>query len=202
MRSNRYTLRAHVRLSLPETPGVEYRHIENFPGYIIGSDGTVWSQKDGLAWKKMVIRLMDGHLYVLLYRDKKQRMCWIHRLLLEAFVGPCPTGMECRHLDGDGTNNALSNLVWGTHFENMQDMIRHGITRPGELSPSAVLSEPKVRTIMLSLASGEGASDLARQYGVSAATIDAINHGRTWKHLSSPVGKYPILEFKKKSRAR
>ena len=50
----------------------------------------------------------------------------VHRLLMEAFTGPCPEGEETRHLDGNRANCVLSNLAYGTHDENMQDMIRHG----------------------------------------------------------------------------
>lgn len=42
----------------------------------------------------------------------------VHRLVLEAFVGPCPAGMECCHGDSDRSNNALSNLRWDTHQAN------------------------------------------------------------------------------------
>ncbi len=54
----------------------------------------------------------------------------VHRLVLEAFVGPCPDGMECRHLDGNQTNNWLDNLAWGTKQENEADKIRHGTLVP------------------------------------------------------------------------
>lgn len=50
----------------------------------------------------------------------------MHELVLTAHVGPCPPGMECRHLDGDEKNNALSNLVWGTPPEQALDRVRHG----------------------------------------------------------------------------
>src|SRR5688572_6260712 len=50
----------------------------------------------------------------------------IHHLVLEAFVGPCPEGMECRHVDGSPPNNRLDNLSWGTHVENEADKRRHG----------------------------------------------------------------------------
>jgi hypothetical protein len=46
--------------------------------------------------------------------------------VLEAFVGPRPPGLECRHLDGNPANSVLANLAWGTHSENMQDRVRHG----------------------------------------------------------------------------
>lgn len=52
---------------------------------------------------------------------------YVHRLVLEAFVGPCPEGMEACHFpDRDPSNNRLENLRWGTHRENMDDMRKHG----------------------------------------------------------------------------
>lgn len=51
---------------------------------------------------------------------------FVHRLVLEAFIGPCPSGMECRHLDGNPSNNRLENLLWGTPLENANDRRRHG----------------------------------------------------------------------------
>jgi hypothetical protein len=37
--------------------------------------------------------------------------------------------MECRHLDGNPTNNTPENLAWGTHAENCMDTVRHGRSR-------------------------------------------------------------------------
>jgi hypothetical protein len=77
-------------------------------------------------------RVLDGHTQqtgyriVLIWVDGKKRIRLIHRMVLEAFVGPCPEGMECRHLDGDRANNTLTNLCWGTHTENIRDRGRHG----------------------------------------------------------------------------
>lgn len=61
---------------------------------------------------------------------------YVHRLVLLAFDGPKPDGMETRHLDGVKTNNALSNLRYGTSSENSQDAMRHArqrgqLVRPG-----------------------------------------------------------------------
>jgi hypothetical protein len=50
----------------------------------------------------------------------------VHRLVMLAFVGPLRKRMETRHIDGDYTNNHLSNLAYGTHSENNLDAVRHG----------------------------------------------------------------------------
>lgn len=46
----------------------------------------------------------------------------VHKMVLEAFVGPRPKGMVCCHLDNNGCNNKLGNLKWGTMKENMQNI--------------------------------------------------------------------------------
>src|SRR5215210_3384092 len=38
----------------------------------------------------------------------------VHVVVMMAFVGPCPAGMEVRHLDGNPANNRLKNLSYGT----------------------------------------------------------------------------------------
>lgn len=50
----------------------------------------------------------------------------VHSLILEAFEGPRPEGLVTRHIDGDKTNNRLSNLKRGTSQENIADAIGHG----------------------------------------------------------------------------
>lgn len=50
----------------------------------------------------------------------------VHRLVLAAFVGPCPDGQEVRHLNGIRDDNKLLNLTYGTHSENQRDQALHG----------------------------------------------------------------------------
>ncbi|ERG63471.1 hypothetical protein L332_03560 [Agrococcus pavilionensis RW1] len=68
----------------------------------------------------------DGRYSVTLSRDDERRTRLVHRMVLEAFVGPQPTGAECCHHDGDPTNNRLTNLRWDTHTGNEADKRRHG----------------------------------------------------------------------------
>jgi hypothetical protein len=66
-----------------------------------------------------------AHQTVKLSRSGKVANQYVHRLVLAAFVGPCPPGNDACHGDGDPTNNRLTNLRWDTHRENMRDMVRH-----------------------------------------------------------------------------
>lgn len=56
--------------------------------------------------------------------DGKHTVRYVHHLVLEAFVGPRPPGMEACHFDGNAQNNRLENLRWGTSAENKADAIR------------------------------------------------------------------------------
>jgi hypothetical protein len=51
---------------------------------------------------------------------------YVHRLVLEAFVGPCPPGMEACHGIGGREDNRLTNLRWDTHLANVADTVRQG----------------------------------------------------------------------------
>lgn len=68
----------------------------------------------------------SGHLRVKLTKDGSSKTAAVHRLVLEAFVGPCPEGMECLHKDDIPSNNRLDNLRWGTRLENHQDRRKNG----------------------------------------------------------------------------
>lgn len=64
----------------------------------------------------LIVNLCNGHSHVRT----------IHRLVLETYVGPCPEGMQCRHLNGNQFDNRFENLCWGTPSENVRDTIQHG----------------------------------------------------------------------------
>ena len=65
------------------------------------------------------------YLQAALYGDEGRCHEYVHRLVLETFVGPRPDGMEARHLNGDCQDNRVENLIWGTPLENGADKIRH-----------------------------------------------------------------------------
>lgn len=67
-----------------------------------------------------------GHHTVALCRDNQRATVTVHRLVLLAFVGPQPIGMEACHDDGSPANNALVNLRWDTRSANIYDRVRHG----------------------------------------------------------------------------
>jgi hypothetical protein len=115
---------------------VEYRDIPGFPGYRVGSDGSVWfawitcrsGRKLTNRWKRMKAATnKKGYLSINLTPPEggRYQTLRVHRLVLEAFTGPCPDGMECRHLNGIRADCRLVNLTWGTRAENIEDKRKH-----------------------------------------------------------------------------
>lgn len=70
-----------------------------------------------------------GHLRVDLSNGPVAHSHLVHRVVLTAFVGPCPEGMEALHGDGVPGNNRVENLRWGTRHENRMDSVLHGTHR-------------------------------------------------------------------------
>jgi hypothetical protein len=66
------------------------------------------------------------YLRVPLRAGGQQKYVSVHRLVLEAFVGACPDGLQACHFDDNPTNNHLSNLRWDTPSANMYDKVRNG----------------------------------------------------------------------------
>jgi hypothetical protein len=115
-------------------------------------------------------RNKQGRLQVTLCKQGFTKRFQVHRLVLEAFEGPCPEGTECRHRDGNHENNCRTNLEWAAH----------GASLRGELNFKAKLTEEDVLAIR---ASNETQRDLAARYGVSQVAIYYIKARKTWKHV-------------------
>jgi len=103
---------------------MELNDIPGYPGYKITKTGEVWSDHMG-GWKKLCLD-PGGYLRVSLTLDGVNRMRLVHQLVLETYRGPRPDGMEVRHLNGNPSDNRVENLTYGTHAENLRDIVLHG----------------------------------------------------------------------------
>lgn len=104
----------------------------------------------------------------------------VHRLVMAAFIGPCPDSMEVAHNDGVKTNCSLSNIRYDTRAGNIADRKIQGGHNMGETSPLAKLTDSAVTAIRESDLSQ---SKLAAMHGVAQTTISFIKRGVTWRHL-------------------
>ena len=123
---------------------------------------------------------------VSLCKDGKPCRFSVGCLVLTAFVGPRPLGMDVCHFPDKNThNNRLDNVRWDTRKNNRNDCVFHGTQNWGERNGQSKITEEDVKTIrMLYKSGGHLMRDLARRYSISTPTIHAIVHRRTWKHVN------------------
>lgn len=89
------------RYSVSNT-GKVYSHIRN---KLLNTPATGWSH--------------GGYCFVLLRKDGKGKIKYVHRLVAEAFIPNPKNKPEVNHIDHDNHNNLVTNLEWVTHDENI-----------------------------------------------------------------------------------
>ena len=67
-------------------------------------------------------RLHSGYTEVILVGNHRR----VHRLVLEAFVGPRPDGYQCDHINTVRDDNRIENLRWVTASANQRNPITRG----------------------------------------------------------------------------
>lgn len=171
---------------------VTYRDVSGFPGYRVGDDGSIWSRHRrngaglGEQWRQLTPRRgANGYLKVNLRMSGLDHARYVHRLVLEAFVGEAPDGAQACHGDGDRTNNALDNLRWDTRASNEADKYLHGTARGtlGQGNGAAKLSEADVREIRDLCRGGALQWEVAILFGVSRSLVSMIMSGQLWSHV-------------------
>jgi DNA-binding XRE family transcriptional regulator len=162
------------------------KSIKGHPNYNVTKNGRVWSRGTGKYLKSSVNS--DGYSQVDLYTNGKRKVCKIHTLVLEAFVGPRPPKMVCLHIDGDRQNDQAVNLCWVTTKEHVAAAVRRGthhkFDNVGSKHGLAKLSEDDVLDIRMMYERGGCLQrQLAKMFGVSRPNISLIVTEKRWKHL-------------------
>lgn len=151
--------------------------------YKVSSNGRVKSIKNKKKHKILSPALhRGGYLLVNLYKDKKQKMFYVHRTVLIAFVGHPNNKMQSCHNDGNQKNNKLCNLRWDTKSANELDKRIHGtvVRNYGVKNGQSKLNEKKAMKIYLSK---QSTISLGKKYKVNQATISLIKRKLRWSHI-------------------
>jgi hypothetical protein len=133
--------------------------------------------------KVLKIQSNGRYCQVGLFVDNKSRKEFIHILVMEAFVGPCPAGYETNHKDTFRTNNALDNLEYRTPTENMEHASANGLLRIGKANHSTKLTDEQVIWLREQVASGKSRHAVAKELGICFQHAAQIASGERRKHI-------------------
>lgn len=149
---------------------------------VSGSDGQYEVSNRGRVWSNRTNRLLrlsvanTGYHQVNLGGSVRH----VQRLVLEAFVGPCPYGHEACHGNGIRTDNNLSNLRWDTRKGNITDASKHGTTNRGERCPTSKLKRDQIHAIRTANGTQK---EIAAKFGISREHVRDIRSGKKWGWL-------------------
>jgi hypothetical protein len=160
--------------------------IEGYDDYFISDDGKVFSTKykEMREVKQRINK--QGRPYVNLCKNGKYKSFVTHRLVAKHYLPDFTLDLQVNHIDGDKTNNNVSNLEMVTQSENMQHAVKTGllVNHKGEEHWDAKLTEKEVKEIRSKyIPNVYGIKKLAKEYQVSESTIKFIIKRVTWKHI-------------------
>ena len=144
-----------------------FKSIPEFPDYEISETGEVRN----IETSRIHSTRLNGNYFKITIHNITR---YVHVLLMQAHIGPKPSGFVVRHLDGNPLNNSVLNLVYGTYTQNRHDMIKHG-------TYERKLTFRKVRIIRGLSKCGFTNKRLSELFNVHNSLISKIINGTKWK---------------------
>jgi hypothetical protein len=109
---------------------VDIDYIEN-NGYIVDSAGHVISNKGRMPRILRAATNNCGYKVIVISINNKQQMYLVHRLVALKYIDRVEGKQYVNHIDGDKSNNDVSNLEWCTHSHNVQHAFDTGLVGKG-----------------------------------------------------------------------
>lgn len=106
--------------------------IPSLPTYYATKDGRIFKYRkrtDDLYQLSDNTRSNSGYKMVQPYKDGVRKLKYVHQLVLEAFQGARPEGMQCDHIDRNKDNNSISNLRYVTQSANLRNRSRWSVPK-------------------------------------------------------------------------
>ena len=173
---------------------VEWRPVVGYEGlYDVSNCGNVRRVAAGtrnvVAGRILKASRTKGYWVVSLFKDLCRKQCYVHRLVVEAFLGPIPDDMEVNHKDGIKLNCCSTNLEVVTHQQNAIHAHAKGLVphARGERHSRAKLTAKQVEEIRREYRPGRisrggtGYRVFADRYEISVSSVGDILSGKNWK---------------------
>lgn len=121
-----------------------------------------------------------GYLKIKIRIDGIKKDYKVHRLVALAFIKPIQGKEFVNHIDGNKTNNEVSNLEWCTRSENMIHAYRTGLIvrhkKPKPIKPQRKRYHIPKEEFRADILSGMRNVDIARKYGCSRGLVGTRKH--------------------------
>lgn len=163
-----------------------WKRIPGFPRYAINHCGRIRSYaRKTMHYLAISYYKESGYAFANIGNANGFRKCKIHRLVWLTFRGKIPKPLQINHIDGDKTNNHLSNLELVTASENVRHSYRTGASKPryGEDNSSARFTLANITSMRKRHANGERVSAIALDYDTEPSVISKIVRRERWKHV-------------------
>lgn len=98
-----------------------WKKIKNHSNYSVSDEGFVRNDKTGKILKPVPTK--NGYLRVGL----NGKLYRVHRLVADAYISNPDNYEQINHIDGDKTNNRVSNLEWCTCSQNIIHAYKNGL---------------------------------------------------------------------------
>ncbi len=153
------------------------------------SDGEIYtpSWKGGKSGRIMKPALdSNGYMRTMLVDNEgKNRTIKVHRIIAQTFIENPHQLKEVNHINGQKSDNRVSNLEWVSHQQNIRHSFDNGLqNNKGENNPTSKLSEKDVLEIRAKFKPRVyGRKKLAEEYKVKISTIKDVILRRSWMHI-------------------
>jgi hypothetical protein len=147
----------------------QMNNIKEIPGYegyyAISKDARVFSlertifDKNGKAkkikFKELKQKNQNGYMAVHFRKENTDKIFLVHRLLMIAFVENKDNKEYVNHIDGNKSNNRLSNLEWCTAAENTKHAIDVLKVKPSMLGKTGINHKRSRKVMATNVKTGE-----------------------------------------------
>lgn len=155
--------------------------MRDWNGYGVDEQGNIYN-KDGSL--KSLKKNQKGYLFSNFYYDGRLHCKTAHRIVAEAFLGPCPEGLEVDHINNIRSDNRLLNLQYLSKSDNNQKAYDSGNRDvSGDKNANCKYTKEQIKELLIAYLEGCSLKDCCKRAEVPLWTGRAVIFGNQWKDL-------------------
>ena len=142
-----------------------------YQGYFVTEEGMIYSNRQGDL--KPLSPYTRPRKYQTVTIEGK--LVLVHRLVASTYLGDV-TGLTVNHIDGNPSNNHVSNLEIVTMQENIRHAFKTGLSKTGEKHGRAKYSDELLLAALRKVKSGLSVKSAATQMGITQSYLNKVKN--------------------------